>query len=593
MNKLLLLSTLLSISTYALGESVSKKSASSSPKYGQVTANQALETLLEIPDVKTKYDECVNEKSTDMGTCVWKKVSLDVDLKKQVQEKYNKLSIKENKESANRAPAAEETKEEKKSSIAAKKINLSNNYADDPQVKALTAFYKKKLDEVLTPEKTPDVNGKASVATVDHKLFTELYESELGRTIVNAFTQYCLETDAKCGTDYEENGEWKKYSCELPETTTAREENRKANLSSLKASTTSFSNPEEASKWQYCITNVSDICANKSGYSQQRACLIVDYVKSARESLLVVGEQNKFWNENAEKGSISSATNFHVIDKESNKKATTDYLATITANDVTEVSKKVDEDRMALIDQCFTEGKDGEKDKINDAEACKAFLNTNKEDSEKALAEFTLRQSLQADLIKERLESSEDKESLKQYLLNEGYTEAQAAALIAENDPKMLVDKINTRFKNEKEALIKEMKERVGSKTSAEEGKVTEADLDNLKTIKKELSSRTSDLAQSVQFNNIVSSYLDFTAYKNGKIDKESSGRNVASLFAEVESMQKDEKNKDTAKILQEKIDEAQLKEPKSSITLSMENLNSKFLSYFGSQKNPKKEKEK
>lgn len=590
MNKLFLLTTLLLLSSQSFGESVSKKT----DKYALVSANSALETLLEIPEVKTTYDECVKEKSDNMADCVWAKVSKKPDLKKQVLDKYNKLSIKEDKNTT-RNPASEEKTEEKQSSLSAKKFNLATNYADDPQVQALTAFYKKKLDEVLSPSKTPEINGKKSIAAVDHVMFTTLYESELGNTIINAFTSYCLETNLDCGKEVydEKTNETVIGSCELPEKEEDRTSNRKANLTYLKSSSTSFSDEKEKNKWTYCLTKVTDICTESSSkYSQKRACLIVDYVKSARESLAAVQGQKEFWKENAKKGTISASSNFHVIDESTDKKANANYLTTITAKDIADVSKKVDEEKTALMDKCLI---GDEKDpQLGDREACKSFINTNKEESEKALVEFSLRQSAQEELLTEKLNSTEDKDSVKKYLLDEGYSEAEATALLAEGDPEELKKLINQRFKNEKAALIQEMKDRVTKQTTQEEGQITDKDISTLSKIKNELKSRTEDLVQSVQFNNIVSSYLDFTAYNSqGQVIKGGGGRNIASLFAEVESMENDENTKELAKSLQEKIDKAQLKAPKTSITLGLENLNKNFLKYFSFQSEKKEKKDK
>lgn len=583
MNKLFLLTTLLTLSSQSFGESVSKKT----DKYALVSANSALETLLEIPEVKTQYDECVKEKSSAMAECVWRKVSLNGDLKKQVLEKYNKLSVKEDKQ-ANRAPASEKTdkKEEKENeaAIAAKKLNLATNYADDPQVQALTAFYKKRLNEVLTPTATSE-DAKKQINSVDHYDFIRLYESELGKTIINAFTTYCLETNTSCGEITEdEEGNKSVGSCNVPENSTKREENRKANLANLKESGTSLeSGSAESNKWQYCISQVSEICSKSTDvYSRNRSCLIVDYVKSARENLIAVNAQKEFWNSEHTKNKLNIHANFN------NPIVDTDKLTEITSKDVIESSKKVDEERIALMDRCLTveiiDGK--EVPKLNDAEACKSFMSTNKEENEKALVEFTLRQEAQASLLEEKLASG-DATTIEAYLKQEGYNKEQITAILTNKNPVEISDMITERFKNEKAALIKEMNERVSTKTSKEEGQITEADITNLVAIKKELSSRTNDLVQSVQFNNIVSSYL--TIRDENKEESEIE-RNVASLFAEVESME----NKEESKALLEKLKEAKIeKTEKSSVTLGIKNLNDSFLRYFENQSKKKDDKKK
>lgn len=580
MNKLFLLTTLLLLSSQSFGESVSKKT----DKYALVSANSALETLLEIPDVKTTYDECVKEKSDKMADCVWAKVSKKPDLKKQVLEKYNKLSIKEDK-NANRAPASEEkTDKESEVVIAAKKLNLATNYADDPQVQALTAFYKKRLDEVLTPNATSE-KEKQTINSVNHSSFINLYESELGKTIVNAFTSYCLETDKECGQEDDDPSTPKiieRKKCLVSSDPDKRAENRKNNLNELKGSSSLDLDSSDSAKWTYCIKNVSEICSDGNNinedYSAKRACLIVDYVKSARENLIAVNAQKDFWNSEDTKSKYQVDANFN-DPMNGNKNATADKLTSITAKDITESSKQADEKRMALMDRCLTtkmvDGK--EEHELNDAEACKSFMNTNKEESDKALVEFTIRQEAQSALLEEKLASG-DATAIETYLKQEGYTKEQITTLLTNKDPEKVKEMITKRFHNEKAALIKEMNERVPKKTSQEEGQITEKDVSNLAQIKKELSTRTSDLAQSVQFNNIVSSYLSYTSKENDKVVD--SGRNVASLFAEVESIE----DKETVKALEKKIDEAQLKKNETSAVLGVDNLNGILLRYFDGQ---------
>lgn len=596
MNKLFLLTTLLLLSSQSFGESVSKKT----DKYALVSANSALETLLEIPDVKTKYDTCQKDEElkkryeNDMAKCIWAQVSLDESLKKQVLDKYNKLSIKEDK-NANRAPASEEkTDKESEVALAAKKLNLATNYADDPQVQALTAFYKKRLDEVLTPNATSE-KEKQTISSVNHASFINLYESELGKTIVNAFTSYCLETNKECGEPiYAPSSEEiiDRKTCLVPSDETKRKSNREKNLNDLKGSSSLDLGSSDSAKWTHCIKDITTICSKGSnedssedkGYSARRACLIVDYVKSARENLIAVNAQKDFWNSEDTKSKYQVDANFN-DPMNGNKNATSDKLTSITAKDITESSKKADEKRMALMDRCLTtkmvDGK--EEHELNDAEACKSFMNTNKEENDKALVEFTLRQEAQSALLEEKLASG-DATAIETYLKQEGYTKEQITTLLTNKDPEEVKKMITERFHNEKAALIKEMNERVTKKTSQEEGQITEKDVSNLAQIKKELSTRTSDLAQSVQFNNIVSSYLSYTSKENDKVVD--SGRNVASLFAEVESIE----DKETVKALEKKIDEAQLKKNETSAVLGLDNLNGILLRYFDGQ-TEKKEK--
>jgi len=66
----------------------------------------------------------------------------------------------------------------------------------DPAVQALSKVFEKKLQEALLGDEAAQKDTK-HVAIVDHAKFIELYKTELGKTVINAFTSYCMEVDIK------------------------------------------------------------------------------------------------------------------------------------------------------------------------------------------------------------------------------------------------------------------------------------------------------------------------------------------------------------------------------------------------------------
>jgi seryl-tRNA synthetase len=206
---------------------------------------------------------------------------------------------------------------------------------------------------------------------------------------------------------------------------------------------------------------------------------------------------------------------------------------------------------------------------IADINSCKKFLNTNKDANVAAVTEFGLRQLAQEDILREQLESGDDK--VKAYLKEEGFAETQINELSNKENIEKTKEQIIERYNAEKKAIIAEMASRIERKTVSENGEVTNTvdDTNKLKAIQTQLSSRETDLASLVKFNNIVSSYL---AIDEGE-GKQS--RNTASLFAESKTLQGED-----AKIFKDNIKNAGLSDKKNSPNLNVDTINDTFLDY-------------
>lgn len=554
--------------------------------YGNVTVNETLDKMLQVPGVKAIYDGCVKTHSSGnaaVPNCVWDKVSKNPDQKKAVQGIYaletsGKKSDKTSESSggasggASRSPAGE-TKPEK--SLTAKILPVATDYSSDPAVVALSKFYEKKLDEILDPSKALSLEDQKAgkILSTDHRKFIDLYKSELGKTIINAFTSYCLDTD---DTSCQKGG-----TCILSDVQSTREDNRKKNLENLKSNSLDLdSKGPQAAKWNYCITNVPKICDSQptmsspatqtekdETYSKRRACLIVDYVKAARKNIMVADKQKEFYDEmnktNGAGGGI--AQNVHVITDEN--KLSADAVLSITSKDVENSLKDSEEYQLSKkeVEACY----DDKTQKILNTDACKKFLNTDKDANEASLTELAMRQNIQSEELKVELDSSDKK--IVSYLKEEGYKEEEIKKITDDKDSlQKIKDQIIARYKSEKEAIIQEMADRIKNKTSDAEGKIdANSDSGKMGEIRKAINNKSSELAGLVQFNNIVSSYLTIDS-GNNKIE-----RNTASLFAETKVMD----TKDS-KIVGEKITAAKLVDKKNNADLNVNTLNSSFLQY-------------
>ena len=570
----------LSSSAFGADDKTEKKAPTGA--VGGVVVNESLQRMIEIKGVKPIYEKCdksvkpnsdISVRGPDVFNCLWEVVKKDEKLKEQVLKAYKEETkkIEPDKETQltqtttlGRAPASSSSE-----SLISKNNNVANDYGADPSVKALSDFFGKKLDEILNPSKglTKDEIKNGVILTVDHKKFIDLYKSELGKTIVSAFTSYCIDTDPekyKC-SELKEGFSCKGSEVIIDEDSGIRKGHRDENIKSLKIANLD-GNSKESAKWQYCISQVTPNCKadNSSKESSKRACLIVDYVQAAKQNIIVADRQLEDY-----KLLGGSTANLAENMKEVSdlNKTSSDSLLELTSKDVKDSLKDSHAKTTKEFEACYKD------DKIVDAEACKKFLNTNTDENAKALVELQMRQEMQQEKLETALKSDD---TVKEYLKQEGFETKEIESLTkdkgaVENARKEIMD----RFKAQKDAIIKEMAAKIQKTVSTENGKITnsEPDKTKLEKIGEELKNRKDDLANLVQFNNIVSSYISISDSK-GK----SAGRNTASLFAETNSMEAEAskvliKNRDAAKLTDQK-------GKSTSVDLNVKTINEQLIDY-------------
>ncbi|MBC7714298.1 MAG: hypothetical protein H7177_13220 [Rhizobacter sp.] len=595
MKALLLITLIISGSLYAADKTVKK-----SETEGGVVINSSLQKLMDIKGVKTIYDTCKkdnpginlseNDRTQTVLSCLWKDVQKDDDLKKKVMNAYADDAKAGTSAAAGRAPASADPKAPKAATapdIITKKVSVDMDYEKDPGVIALSKYYEKKLDEILDPNK--DDIKKNIIIAVDHRKFIELYKSELGKTIISAFTSYCLDTDpATCNC--EPTG--CTLSCKID--SSKMKTDRDTNIKSL-AGIDLDSNSLAAKKWKGCITSVPQHCieatASNNTFTQdetvKRSCLIMDYVSSARKNIMLADAQNKFYDDLAKDRPVNAVQNTKQMDAQ---KSSSDAVLEVSSKDIETNMKEPMTQAKADMDACYKANADGSTGTITNAEACKKILSTNKEANENAIAELGMRQLAQQDILEKELDSSPDK--VKDYLKQEGYAQTDIDAMTKKGVIDQTKQEIMDRYKNQKEAIVAEMAAKINAKTSSTEGKIDPqslTDIGKIKAISEEMSSRTKDLSNLVKFDNIVSSYLQITP--EGSNSKEVS-RNTASLFGEVKDMSGDD-----AKALNKQIETAKLSAPSfksgqtSATNLDIKTINNDFMKYSTQPEDPTKKK--
>lgn len=561
--------------------------ADSTPKKndvsGGIVINDSLQKLMKIEGVEPIYQNCqknyaveTDTQTEKIFTCLWDGVKKNASLKKKVQEVYaQELKGEKSAPEEGRAPASTS-----QLSLTGRKASIAVDYESDPAVAALSDYYGKKLDVILNPDValTAEERKKNTILSVDHRQFIDLYKSELGKTIISAFTAYCLDTkpetcvcsqaEQKICAEDKSKCNCVASTCEISTDETQRKKDRETNLKSLKVADLK-SNSSDGVKWNMCISSVSKSCVSEptSEHSEtsKRACLIMDYVKSARKNIMVADTQKTFYDDLNAVQTANIASNMKAITDL--KKTSSDALLEMSSTDVKTALEKPMNSKLKDLEGCYKDGV------IVNAKACEKYLSVNKDENDTALAELGMRQIAQQGILEEELASSDQK--VKDYLKEEGFSKQEIETMTADKKSIDQVKKeILERYSSQKAAIIKEMAERIASKTSATDGKVenVESNLSKLEKIKKELESRSSDLQNLVYFNNVVSSYLEISDGKGNN------SRNTASLFAEANSLEKDQ-----AKLIKAQIDDAKLKDQKGSANttnLEVQTINDAFLDY-------------
>lgn len=540
-----------------------------------------LQVLLTIPAVKTQYENCLKEKVeiNEIPQCIWagkgNVPALPDDVKKQVSEVY----ASEAKKGQTRSPASADSGE-KTSGLTNKSKNISVDYMSDPAVIELSKVFQKKLESALIgDEKTRDPKG---VASVDHAKFIELYKTELGKTIVNSFTSYCMESnisfDVKTKTNDCEDEDKNKVQCPIYLLHSDKSKAVRDNVSSLKGA--DLSAGPSANKWTGCIASVSRVCYTNTSKlttldpaevdfdrSKMQACLIMDYVKSARKNLIAADEQKDFYdklakdNAGAVKMGVMNAKAVEITEK-NNMDAVTTMTSKEVENSYEKANKEVVQKEM---DECIDNN-----GQVKNTDVCKKFIETDPEEKKKALAEFTLRQYALEENLKEKLK---DDGEVKKYLKEEGYDDKKIAEIASNpQDLEKIRQEIKDRYSAERQAIIASMADKIKSKTTAGQGVDASKDSGKLGNIRSEIANRPEDLKQLVHFSNVVSSYLEIN--NGGK-----KTRNVASLYAEINSTGKMANvDQNAAEEIKKNADKAGLKENKgkgdTKTDLSVETLN-------------------
>lgn len=489
----------------------------------QEDEDDQLEKLAEIPKVKAQIEGCkaLKESGTAIGSiedCVWNGVpntnitALDQTTKDEI---YAKLKV------------AEDDNSEKGSEYEG--VGLSNiNQKRSKSLKALEKFYgnmfKEAIGEDTTDGKGGDDSSKNTFVNVDQKKFHDIQQSHISKTIIDSISQFCV--DAKSIQ------EGNKTRVVISADAGDRKNQRDANIAMLAQPN---GGPGQNQHWTRCTAALQLVCKNPSSYygdlsttnqpsdadqteTQNRACITVTYLKGKRQELVRVEEIQEQWkthfNTNKKLGRYE-IKNFKYA-----KKVDTENIVNVTSGQIanSEELKEAKKEEVALLEKC-------KQDYQGNKEACDEYL-VGQEDSEKLEEEFAIRNKAATEKLKDTVK---DKETLEKYLKEQNYTEEQIAKMTKDDTTiQKSIANITQSYENQREALVKKMREKLANSTRRkdQQGKETPGDFGKLKA---ELEQNHDDWVQVTHFSNVVSGYLTFKDSNNQNGQANSGGANGAS----------------------------------------------------------------
>lgn len=621
-NALLSLSFGVNVINFTFASSTKKESES----FNNVTAlneDSHLQNLINTDaELKTHYSSCL-QTGGDWTSCLWEKVKNNSTLKKKVQtaaeeDRKNASIIKVSDDKNNseknqgRSPASSDKKNV--NNIVAKDNTVKIDTAKDPFIIKLQENIEKQLDTIFTttPSETfKDSNGQVinqaasrTFLATDHSKFASLYNTHLSNSIVQSMSTFCSEA--------EYNKDEKKFY--IYASAEKRKESLKKNIAFLKDAKLSPAPPEykkycvdestinstecakynpcESSSKYYdetscrfngCIPVVSKLCYNvdthtpRDGiesedrdYTKVRACEVMEFVKSARATIMALDNQEKFYKEHTEKNANGiNLKGLKQFQSEGEISRNSQDIVTITSN----IAKQADEASKEDIEGIKCLDNDGN---ITNQSACDKLVIANKEKASSAVAELNLRRQLQLEKIKELTTVDQ----LKEFLMAEGETKESADAYIekiSKENPgdrsieEILQEKIISKYKAETEAIVQGLAKKISDQSiDTKDNKDQKAE--KYKKIQDELKAKGARYTNMLHFGNIVSAYLTLTDSKTGK-----SSANANQLYRELAS------RKDLADVqnIEENAQKAGLsasKEDTSATTLDIKLINDEIL---------------
>jgi hypothetical protein len=449
---------------------------------------------MKIKNVSEKYDECkkANVDLKDIPTCIW-------DGKNGISglSAADKDMVKS--ELAKSQTVTTESGEQK--DLTVDPSIIVDSYSNHPGFKKLSEIVSKHIEEELKGAGYDD----KKVSSIDHTEFSTIYKTELSKSAVDATMTYCMnvnysstETDAACVNNCDKKSiQTEAAKCKIKcdyFTFTETELNDKTRTSKILDDITNGINLKD--KVGQCVTSINSACSDKAHMNEkakQMACTVIENLKISRKNSIINDKIIEFY-----KG-LNSTPNLQIENLNAKNNVNQQKLLTVTSKDVEDSYKVESDNLLKLTKEC---------ENNPTLPICKKLIDTNLKDKEKAVAEFGLTQFAKADLLDTELKN---KDNLKNYLLKEGIPEAEVTAALSDNAKiDDIKNQISIKFKDQKNALINELADRVKKTTSTDDGKLNLNDKSTLAQANKELQDKSEDMKKLVRFTNIASIYISY-----------------------------------------------------------------------------------
>ncbi|GAB4016890.1 MAG: hypothetical protein Fur0010_17050 [Bdellovibrio sp.] len=528
MNKYALLLILLSpLSVFAAGETSDIQANGGIPakkdfkaQYGVVQTQADGDRLLKIPEVQNFFEQCKSEfeqTRTDVSDCLWTKVNADDAVREKVQEEMAKMNKTfDNKDLNYEGRTLSNIRINTVATDPTKKFNDKDK---SPQQK-LEDYLFKKFTEALYEKK-----GDKKTMVMNHRLFEDLYKSQLGKNLIAAISSYALESENVAGV------------CLHAGTSDSEIDRvRRLNLAKLETPAAPTQDPGAANNkqsgqvpaayndWALCARQIEMLCTTTAIYapvkatdpqnktrfdsriqsSQRKSCIVYRYMKDTRRALIDMEKVDEGWKK-LKDDSYSEAGNFsdRLFDEnKTNEMINLSSQELIVDSGYEDAVKKREEE----LKKC-AEDYDGNK------ENCDKYLLGSKEDNDKIMAEANLRLQAQNKKINDDLlnaDADQGNQNLKKYLEEEGRTEEQVAAILSQTQDKInqLREDIKRQHRLETEAIKNALKEKLDSITIDQDPAHTAERNNTMKRIQGEFERRPDQMKQLIFFNNVVSGFI-------------------------------------------------------------------------------------
>jgi len=504
----------------------------------------------------------------------------------------------------------ENKKGEKKPEFEGLQITKIKQSESDQALKNLEAFFTKKLEKGLYG----DIN-KGPYGIVDHKVFHDLYEKQVGKNIISGISSYCIEASQQrtfiLFKDGDKNETIKKQNLE-----TLRQYDKDTN--------------KAYKNWSLCMNVLQYIChageyKDKDGnliynykgltakppkviaannpspllfssddveYSRQRTCTLIRFIKDSRQTLIKVAKIKKLLANLADPKTSIELDNPKMISINFSEEQSLDHILQTSSKDFLfggdKKSFKNANDQLlqSFKSDCVNNG-------INIQKCKRHFINHT--EAEKMATEITLKTHA---MVKKLEKYRNDKEKLEIYLREEGYNDNEIQDILKDSDA---FSKIISNYKTEREYFIKRLSKHISDRSlpQDEQGEInfdSQSAKDRIRNIQKEIESRADNFEQLIHYNNIIEGHMGLKDEQGKEIDD----KNLAILFKEINDRIKDPDEKKQYSIAIDQVKELHSKLIEKGIyrdeappiieTIPVELLNAQILNYGNSSKQDQNE---